>query len=105
MKKDKTIHFPHSIKNVSIKVVLVEKAKLVLNGVNFCCFLNDVSVYTDFYLDKERVQISSKQEFDKSIHYKIQFIVTGYEPEQIQTDSTTLQYLVDKICWYNRKSI
>lgn len=42
--KVKKITIPYSINDLSVKVLLFEKASPKLNGLNFCCWLNGVPV-------------------------------------------------------------
>ena len=79
-----------SKKDLCIRLVLLEKIHYQEKGVNFCCFINDIPIYSDLSIGYRRIRIYPPEQ-------KINFIVVGCENEQIKNDSTILQNLAQII--------
>lgn len=88
----KKIIVPYSIKDLTVKVLLLEKSSPKLSGLHFCCWLNEVPIYTDSNMERGKVLTGSKTD-SVLIEKKPKFLVVGYEPEEITTDSIILQNL------------
>lgn len=89
MSISKKFYIPHKSSDSAIRVLLFEKTKSKLDGISFCCWINDVPVYSDLSSKTGKVLIGTRKEN--------KFIIVGYELEQIKTDSFILQKLVNII--------
>jgi hydrogenase maturation factor len=93
---EKEIYIPYAVGgDLSIRVLLFEKIKPKLYGLNFCCLLNSVPVYTDSYMERGMVITGSQNDSYRLIRKDkvLKFLVVGYEPEEVEMDSFVLQSL------------
>ena len=89
---EKEIYVPYSVGgDLSIRVLLFEKVNLKIYGLNFCCSLNCVPIYTDSYMERGKVLTGSKTDYNLVRSNK--FLIVGYEPEEVKKDSFILQSL------------
>nr|QBM02811.1 hypothetical protein [uncultured archaeon] len=92
MKKLKRLYIPQCDNDLNVRVLLFEKYKPKLYGLNFCCWINDVPVYTDSTSGKLGVFSGSQGDLSGDrIRKSITFLIVGFEPEEILTDSTIMQ--------------
>ncbi len=101
MKKPHTIEIPESIKtNLGIRFLLSEKTKPELSGLNFCCYINNIAVYTDSYMERNKVMFNREVSsynvkhgtIDLSNQNKL-FLIVGFCQEEVKYDSYILQIL------------
>lgn len=71
------------------KTVLFEKHIKRSRSLTFCCYINDISVFTDSNSDKNGF-ITGRQEGKEIIN----FVVSGYESERLKTDSFIIWHLL-----------
>jgi len=93
---DKIIYVPYSVGGeLNIRFLLFEKIKPQLYGLNFCCLLNEVPIYTDSYMKRGMVLTGSLIDSYRLINISSvpKFLVVGYEPEEVEMDSFVLQSL------------
>lgn len=101
----KKFYIPYKSEDWAVRVLLFEKIKPKLGGISFCCWINDVTVYCDLSTEKDKAILGYKLDSTLGLSKKQKnFIIVGYELEQVKTDSSILQKLANIIENYDEKT-
>lgn len=96
MRNKFNITVPYTIKDLTIKFVLIEKT-YDSDGVCYCCKINDTLIYTDSTMEKNQVLVGTTRDdykmrqLEKNNNFK--FLIVGFHSESVRKDSVVLQNL------------
>lgn len=97
MRNKFNITVPYTIKDLTIKFVLIEKI-YNSDGLLYCCKINDTPIYTDSTMERNQVLVGTTEsegykinQLDKNT--KLKFLIVGFHSESVRKDSAVLQNL------------